>query len=395
MIRNYQMRFIRIMMISLTLILVIVLSMINILNIVQMYQQVNQKITFLIEHDGKLPRPDEVKKEPNNMFFETRFFTALIDGDQIAGINTSHVSSVSSSLAENYTDTVLERNQPKGFIADYYYQVSEKDNKKMIVFVNIHNQLDALQSFFVSSIWIGLSSLLILFVIIFLASKRAILPLVKNVEKQKRFITDAGHEIKTPLAIISANNEVLEMEIGENEWIKSSQKQIARLNELVKKMLMLSKMEEDRVLEFMDINISECLENSLVEFKPLFDQNKITLKKEIQNDVIQKADASSIQTLINILLENAVKYTSEPFEVSVKCYQHNKKTVLEVFNTCEAIEVDTNLFFERFYRADEARSSLVSGQGIGLSIAKAITDAHHGKISVQKMKNGILFKVEI
>lgn len=393
MIKAYQHQFIRTMMIALSLILLIVLSLINILNFVQLYQKVNHKIDYLIENDGQLPYFDEMKKGPENgTMYETRFFTVEYSRDQIIDIDTSHIASVSNSTAREYA---IQAGGTQGIIDDYYYRTKNDDENKLIVFINIRNQIDAIQAVFISSIWIGIFSFLILFIVVYFASKRAILPMVKGIEQQKRFITDAGHEIKTPLAIISANNEVLTMEIGENEWIKSSQNQILRLNELVKKMLMLSKMEESREMEKVNVNMSECLEKTLAEFRPLLEQKHIHLKKDIQKDVIVKADASCMQTLINILLENAQKYISEPYEISIILNHHNRKCILEVYNSCEPFTDDHNLLFERFYRGDEAHSSHVSGQGIGLSIAKAIVDAHHGKISAQMFHNGILFKIEL
>lgn len=396
MIKEYQKRFVKTMMLSLTLIVVLMLTLINTLNIYQMYQQMNEKIDFIIANDGKMPRPNDFKKDPiDHGFFETRYFIANLLNEQIITIDTSHIYSITSIKAEEYAQEAIYKNKTKGFIDDYYFRLSENNGKRMIVFINIQNQSDAIRSFFLSSLLIGIISLIALFIIIYFASKRAIIPMMKGIEQQKRFITDAGHEIKTPLAIISANNEVLEMTIGENEWIKSSQNQIARLNDLVKKMLMLSKMEETHELELVDINVSECLESTLIEFKPLFDQKNITLQKSIQNDIILKGDAASIQTLTNILLENAVKYITSPYILSIKCYQYNKKRILEVYNSCEKMDLDPNMLFERFYRSDESRSSTISGQGIGLSIAKAIVDVYHGKISAQMVDEGILFKVEL
>lgn len=394
MVKVYQHRFIKTMMISLTLILLVVLTLVNILNFYQLYQKVNHKADYLIQHDGKLPYFNETKKEiRNDTMFETRFFTVKYENGEISEVNTSHIASISRSEAEEYAFQIEW--DPRGIINDYFYRTSGDEENGMIVFINIHNQMDAIQAVFVSSIWIALISLLILFIIVYFASKRAILPIVRGIEQQKRFITDAGHEIKTPLAIISANNEVLKMEIGENEWIKSSQNQIIRLNELVKKLLMLSKMEESREIEMTHVNMSKCLEKTLLEFRPLLDQKQVHLKKNIQKDVVVSADAACMQTLIDILLENALKYISEPFEISVSLSQHNRKCILEVYNSCEPFAGDPNLLFERFYRGDEAHSSNVSGQGIGLSIAKAIMDIHHGKISAQMFHNGILFKVEL
>lgn len=397
MIEKMRKKFISIMMLSLTVVLILIMSLVNLVNYYQLKEQTNQKITYLAENDGRLPqKPKDDFKKPMNPIFETRYFVVhLNENYDILNINTSHISSISSSEALTYSQQVLSTRSSQGILHDYQYRIVENQNEILIVFVNVVNQQEAVRSFFVSSVWIVLASLLILFVIVVLASRQAINPLLRAIEKQKQFITDASHEIKTPLAIISANNEVLELEYGKNEWITSNQNQIHRLNSLLKKMMTLSKMEEDVKPEKSLINFSECVENTLQGFSSLLRQKEIHLETTIEENIMIEADVEMIQELVNILMDNAVKYVQDPNYILVKLYRNHLNCIFEVFNTCPQLHIELDQLFERFYRYDKARSSLVKGQGIGLSIAKLVVQAHGGKIKANYQNNGLLMKVEL
>ncbi len=396
MIEKYQKRFIKIMMLSIFIVLMIIESAVNLINIWSVVSSANGKIDYLVLNGGffdEKPK-NEFGMEPHKSPFDFQYFSVFLNqDDEVTQIITSHFLPVSDNQMLMLTQKAISH-QKNGWASGFQYRICEIENGKMILFVSIQSQLNSLKTFFLTSVMIVGLALLFLFVLVTMASKKAISPLAQAMEKQKRFISDASHEIKTPLAIISANNEVLSMEIGDNEWIQSNQKQIHRLNELISKLLILTKMDENINIQPIEINLSECLENTISSFKPLMEHKSISCSKNIKENLILSADAQSIQTLINILLDNAIKYCSKPYQIDIKAYSHAKKCCLEVYNSAQNIDHVSD-WFERFYRGDSSHSSHIQGQGIGLSIAKAICEAHHGTISAEKYHDGILFKVEL
>ena len=210
-------------------------------------------------------------------------------------------------------------------------------------------------------------------------------------ESQKQFITNAGHELKTPVAVILANMDVLEMTDGEeNEWIKSTKNQAKRLETLIKSLLNLAKVEEGDVkLEYSEFSITQIIKEEISEFKSLAQNKKMVF--DDNKEVMMCADMSSITQLITILIDNAVKYTPDGGTIQIEAEKIGKNTKIQIMNHCDNIaSIDTSKLFERFYREDKARTQGKSGYGIGLSMAKSIVELHHGKIEASKTKNGML-----
>jgi len=249
-------------------------------------------------------------------------------------------------------------------------------------------------NFFLISCLVGFGSLVVVTVLVALFSRRAIKPMVENMERQKRFITDAGHEIKTPLAIISANTEVIEMLDGENEWTQSIRHQTKRLSELVQMLLKLAKMEGEvqREMTVTEFNISDAVIDVAEPFITLAKSKNKDLTLDVAEGLSFTGDESQIRELTSILTENAVKYAEENTEIKLTLARHGKETVLSVFNKGEPIaEESLPKLFDRFYREDSSRTRDTGGSGIGLSIAKAIVDSHKGRISAKNTDGGILF----
>jgi signal transduction histidine kinase len=203
----------------------------------------------------------------------------------------------------------------------------------------------------------------------------------ESVEKQRQFITDAGHELKTPITIISANTEVLQMQVGENQWVDSIKNQTRRLNHLVKNLLELSKMDETPPGQFSDFDLSAAIAEAAEAFEVPAEAAGIEFISEIQPDIHMTGSREELYKLATILLDNALKYSDGAGPIRITLSRQRKIT-LTVYNTCEHVDpAKTGRLFERFYRADESRSRETGGSGIGLSIAKAITERHKGRIS--------------
>ena len=241
------------------------------------------------------------------------------------------------------------------------------------------------RSFLFASIGISLAGLLVFFLLVLFFSKMIVRPVAESYEKQKRFITDASHEIKTPLTIIDANTEVLEMMEGENEWTLSTRKQIQRLASLTEKLVFLSRMnEESSQLDRMEFSLSDAILDTAEPFQAVACAKQKCFCMDVQPDVSFYGDERMLRQLVSLLLDNAMKYSNEQGSIRLKFCSSGKNRILTVWNSVESIQKgNLNLLFDRFYRTDESRNSETGGFGIGLSVALAIVQAHKGKITAR------------
>ncbi len=319
--------------------------------------------------------------------YETRYFTVLFDESENAVlVDTGRISAVSESEAVEYAAKALDRKGSSGFIGDYRYLVGEPDenNCRMVIFRDCGIGLQNFRNFRNISIFVSLLCLVGVGILVFLASGRIVRPVAESYEKQKRFITDAGHEIKTPLAIITADAEVLEMEQSESEWISDIKAQTKRLSELTQDLISLSKMEEtSTVLEMKDLDLSALLKSQTGSFGAVATASNKTISSNIEDGIHIQGDKKSIESLLSIVLDNAVKYCPENGHIDVSATRYKKGARIEVTNdTSETLSAEEcKNMFERFYRTDASRNSETGGHGIGLSMAKAIVSKHKGRIT--------------
>lgn len=263
-----------------------------------------------------------------------------------------------------------------------------------MIFVDMNSDIQTARNFFLISLLVAFGSLVVVTVLVAVFSKRAIRPAVENMERQKRFIVDAGHEIKTPLAIISANTEVIEMLDGGNEWLESIKHQTKRLSDLVQRLLKLAKMEDEVIQEMVvtEFNISDAVADTAEPFITLAKSKNKDIELDIAEGLRFTGDEASVRELVSILTENAVKYAEENTTIKISLSRHGRETHLSVFNKGEPIsEKSLERLFDRFYREDSSRTRETGGSGIGLSIARSIVTAHKGSISAKNTDGGILF----
>ena len=260
-------------------------------------------------------------------------------------------------------------------IQNHIHRLAEKEYGKLIVFLDCHSKLDTFFSFLLLSLGIGVLCVLVVFFLVSVLSKQAIKPIVQNMENQKRFITDAGHEIKTPLSIISANADVLELTGGKNEWVDSIRNQTMRLDGLVQDLLTLSQMEEDQSeYAFSPVSLSDMVETVAASFRTVAFSRQISFSVSVEKDIVIDAQENSIRKLLSVLIDNAVKYAGSSGWVVIRLWAEEKVVHLDILNSCENVEkLDFQKLFDRFYCADQSRSRVTGGYGIGLSIAKAMS----------------------
>lgn len=357
--------------------------------------------------------------------FDTRYFTVTINSKgEVENIDTSKIASVSSENAAEYAKKLWKSGKKgdgkSGFADNCKYLTVDEDGSTMYIFLSCQRELSTIKTYILASVGISVFGLLVVFVMIYFFSGKILKPVSESYEKQKRFITDASHEIKTPLTIIDANTEVIEMMEGENEWTSSTRKQIARLTSLTEKLVFLSRMDEEATkLEMLEFSLSDAILDTAEPFKAVARTKGKKLTIDVTDKILYTGDEKTIRQLISILLDNAIKYsgcssvscekatqtqnncvTSGDMapEIELTMRPSGKNRIITVWNTVD----DTanikkgrqDMLFERFYRTDASRNSKTGGFGIGLSAAYAIVKAHKGKITAES-KDGRSIKFTI
>ncbi|MBQ6844647.1 MAG: HAMP domain-containing histidine kinase [Agathobacter sp.] len=401
MIKKMQRKFVLLSMSAFLLVLAIIITGINIVNYNGVVQEADMLLSFIADDKGIFPiEPDKLgDRLPPGMSpeipYETRFFSVVTDNEtnQILFVETSRIISVDQQTAVVYANMARNSNTTSGFIQNFRYQIHSEDHLTKITFLDCGRKLDAFQSFMFASIGISLFGYLIVFGLIAFFSNKIIRPISESYEKQKRFITDAGHEIKTPLTIIHADADVLEMDIGTNEWLNDIKKQANYLTELTNNLVFLSRMEEaQNSLPMIDFPFSEVVSESAASFQSLAQTKGITFTSKIERMLSFYGNEKSIRQLIGILLDNAIKYSPTGGTVSLTVEKQNTSLRLSVYNTTtqDISKEELKLLFDRFYRIDPSRNSQTGGHGIGLSLAKAIVTAHNGKIHASSKESKTL-----
>lgn len=391
MIKKLQRKFILLSMSAFLLVLAVIITGINLVNYSAVVQEADRVLSIMMDNKGEFPLdPDKFGTMlPPGMSpeipYESRYFSVVanVETKQILFAETSQIISVDAQEAVDFAQTALSKNKTSGFIHSFRYQIKQENAFARITFLDCGRKLDAFYSFLMASIAISLFGYFIVFALISFFSNRIIRPISESYEKQKRFITDASHEIKTPLTIIHADSDVLEMEIGENEWLNDIKKQAAQLTELTNDLVFLSRMEEsEHTLPAIDFPFSEVISETVASFQGVAQRQKKTLESNIPPLLTLCGNEKSIRQMVSILLDNAIKYSPSQEKISLLVEDQGKHLIISVTNcTTQVIEKDQlKLLFDRFYRVDASRNSKTGGHGVGLSIAKAIVETHNGKI---------------
>lgn len=330
--------------------------------------------------------------------YMTRFFAVYYDQNgKAAGVFRDYIATVSVEQALSYSSDALSSGRERGYYGDYRYRVLGGSGGSIVVFLNAVPEQQSMKTLLRVSVIVSLLALLAAFALITAFSKKATAPYMKNMQLQKQFITDAGHELKTPLTSISTSADVLKLETGENEWVDNIQKQAARMSKLVANLVTLSKLDEGAQMPDMcDFSLSDAAWEVSEPFELRAVAQGRKYSRSIEDNITVHGDMAAVQQMISILLDNAFKYSDEGGEIRLSVRKQHKGSVIEVYNTCaEGSLGDISRFFDRFYRADKARSA-DGGTGIGLSIARAVAEAHGGSISAESADGkSIVFRAVI
>ena len=399
--------------IAVSIMLISIIGILNASKYATSEKRINKILDLLSKNNGVLPDEEVVekilgRKTNPDIIVQYRYFSAYVDStNKVITMNTEHIANLSETDVIFYIRKILSgKNRYGNFTTTdgqkFAYKLSlHEDESKLIVVLDTTSYIEDRADLIDTSVFIFFSNLVFFIIIFVIFSGKVMMPFMENYRNQKAFITNAGHELKTPLAIISANNELCEMIGGENEWTKSTKEQVERMTDLINRLVVLArfeeKSEEKSDVAEKNINFSDIVTKSANSFKSMAIKGGKNFESNIQKNLCISGDDGAIYELVNILIDNANKYCDDGGTVGVGLLQHGitfKKAKLIVYNTYKSGKgVDYSRFFERFYREDKSHNSNVSGYGVGLSIAGNIVKRHKGKIHISYKNDTIYFNV--
>ena len=432
MIKNLRKRFIFAAMASTFGVLFVIMSILNVANYVRMVSRADDTLEELADNNGQFDSKDFMKKLmpdhkdgqlPSNSGesdenvtanqdgseniqppanpdkkrgdkfspetpFQTRYFSVVVSDGMVVSYSLDNIAAVDESEAESYADQIITDGIDKRFIDIYRYMVVDCDDEtggSRIIFVDCRQEIESFKNTLVYSVGVSLLGFLAVFMLVLFWSKKIFKPVADSYEKQKRFITDASHEIKTPLTIIDANTEVIEMMNGESEWTQNTRDQVKRLTSLTNQMVALSRLDENpEPKEMTEFNLSDVAYEVIDHFVALSEVTGKKINMEIQDGITYKGDENSIRQLISILVDNAMKYAVQTESIDISLKRDGRKIRFMLRNLTDGMQEGAqDILFERFYRPDSSRNSETGGSGIGLSLAKSIVEVHKGKITAK------------
>ena len=408
MFRKLRIKFIVTATAAIALILAFFLVLMNSIVYTQTEDNIQTVLSILSKNEGELPITDEIKESftkkniQEGIIYNFQYFSVREKGNDYT-ISLGNVQSLTEADVRGFLQRILKKQETYGTITRngryFTYQISQTTSGKLLVFFEATNYIRERDTLFQVSIWLSLASLFLLALLFTLISGIVIRPFVKNYEKQRMFITNAGHELKTPLAIIAANTELQELMEGETEWSISTKEQTERLNHLIGRLIRLARLDEQEDIKLAPQNISLITEKVATDFAPLFKKEDKNFESLIEADIIEKVAQEEFYELLSILLDNARKYCDPAGTIRLtlkrKAYLLRKRTCITVSNDYKDGQA-TNIkrFFDRFYRAEISHNNqTTSGYGIGLSMAQHLVSLFRGKIFVTYKKQVITFTI--
>lgn len=422
MIRTLQNRMVLYTTLAALLIFTLLLGLVNFLNYYRITTESSITMELLLENGGQMPRVttdldgrveypdsllepfgerkpdrsdgDSLARELTQLFhspnmetpYKARYFSVQFDaGENLSMVNTGQIASVSTERAVAMAKRLQEKGTAEGYTDGYRYAAHRNDSGMLCVFLDCSNTIeDAIQLLLISMV-VAMVGTLLVYVLMRMFAPRIVRPIAESYEKQKQFISDAGHELKTPLAVIDACMDVLELETGETKWSQGIRREAGHLSSLTAELISLARLEEAE-LPMGTVDLSAILTDAVASFEPVASQQEKTITARLPANISMQGNPEKLEELFRILLDNAVKYTPSGSEIRLSLEKKGRRTVITAENPTENLpEGDLSRLFDRFYRGDPSRSSETPGYGIGLSMAQAIVQAHSGTITAESL----------
>ncbi len=420
MIKRLRKRFIRIAMLSVTIVMLLLSLIVNGANFISIDADLTNMLDIICENQGTIPAynrpggdskgepghpPNRIPDNPASPFnqetpYSTRYFYLRFDENGTVHLaDLEHIAAITPEDTGEYISVALKHGPGYGYYSGYKYRVVKHgEGRYMAVFLDCYQELRTIRMVAVCSLFAIIICIVLVYILVVFFSRKAIDPVVRSAQKQKQFITDAGHELKTPITVIAASLSVLEMETGKQKWIDKAKAQTERLKELVNSLVTLSRMdEEESPLKFEPFPISEAIKETAESFSDYAKSMGHALQITVAPDIIYRGDEYAVRQLVSILLDNAVKYAAADSPIAFSLAKAKKGVLIRTSNQCEKIDpADLEKLFDRFYRTDPSRNASTGGFGIGLSVARSIAEGHKGSITAKcPAENEIEFTVEL
>ena len=330
--------------------------------------------------------PKDIEPVPRSLG-SIEFFVIMADKDGKYAASANN-DSLTAETAQEYINQIIADNETIGMTGNMSYCAEKKSNGTLMVLTDRTAEIDMMRKLKRTTLIVGILSIIFLSAAAYFLIGFIVSPLKETFEKQKQFISDASHELKTPLTVISTNADVLEGEIGENKWLNYIQDQADRMNVLVNDLLSLSRLENNK-RDFITgvFNLSRAVTNAALPFECQAFESQKNFILNIEEDIYLNGSEQHIKQMTGIFIDNALKYSKDGGTVRVSLTKEDNKAVLAVYNTGSGVpEEDVDKLFERFYRSDESRARSTGGYGLGLAIAKSIIDKHKFKVQVENQE---------
>ncbi len=396
MFKQLQKSFVKSAMLSFTAVLLVVLVAVNVVNYRQTVDQVDHLVTMLVNNDGTFPDAPEggmAPKEhpehgmPKGMEFRkddqmaTRYAVVRVANGTVQSVDRTHLVSLDEEALKELGLRIAQGTSTKGWEGSLRYQVAKTDAGTMVVLVDANKETQQISRLMMVTGAVFVLCLAVVYVLVRLVSKRAIRPFVENVERQQQFIANASHEIKTPLAVLSANTDLLAMMGTEAKFVDSNKRQIKRLNSLVEQMLILSRYDEGEAATTKEeVDLVAVTKAIVEEILPVLNEKGLRVEFTGEAQTIITTNKSAMTELVRILLDNAMKYTVGEPVITIE----SKRTQLAIGNETEPMTKEqVSQIFDRFYRVDSSRNRTTGGSGLGLSIAQKIAETNDVQLTAE------------
>ncbi len=409
MIKKLRWKFIAVAMISIIVVLMAIIGTITLINYNKTVDNIDKVLTDLVDNGGKFNNldfgDDNLKNTDGNNNkdnlnhqkdhgeftketpYWTRFFSVkFTNSNPDPAVDTSMIASVSKEEAIDMAKETIDSNSMIGFYGAYRYKVKITDDFKLVVFVDCTKEMRSIRYFVFTGTWISLVGIIAVFIIVFIFSKIVFNPVKRTYDKQKRFVTNAAHELKTPLTIISANNELIDAQYNSLDETQAIDKQVKKLTIMINNLTLLSKLdEEDKNVDLKEkVDLTKLSNDLIGSFKVIFESRNIKFNFFVDDNCYIKGNTNLISQLLSLLIDNANKYALTYIDFEVRIV--GKGVELKTSNDADIDEKNPNLLLERFYRNDKARGK-IEGSGIGLSVVNEIVKLHKGTIKLNASNN--------